>query len=159
MENNKTTFFVESKSSINQLNPNLISICLSFLEEQEIINCFKVSKRFNKALQKDFLWKSIVLRENLFSVKTLETSWKDYYKNIAQLKKNFKKGKSNTSFKMKPMRGHKTHITALYQEESENLIISGDNDGYVYSWVWDSVEEEYSYIELEKLSARVMRIL
>ena len=134
------------KKQFNKIPINLIANTLTFLLEYEILNCSTLNSRFKKALNKDFLWKSIILQKEVFIDSENFKSYKDYYKYISRIDKNFKQGKP-TSFKMKPLRRHKAVVTSMTvincEKDNSSIVISGDKEGKVYYWMYNDEMKEY----------------
>lgn len=105
---------IKSKGGLKKLKINTLTHCLTFLNEKELFNTItKTSKLLYKAMKREYLWKELVLRKELFSQKDDKTSWKSYFLKMLSLEKRWKGGRPNRSFKMFPCRDHKTAITSL----------------------------------------------
>ena len=121
---------IKSKGGLKKLKINTLTHCLTFLSEKELFNIIaKTSKILYKALKREYLWKELVLRKELFSQKDDKTTWKAYFLKMLNLEKRWKSGRPNRSFKMFPCRDHKTPITSLCCFNIEfDIIKEGEED-------------------------------
>jgi hypothetical protein len=149
----------------DKLTSNLIGLIFQYFEHNEILNYCRINKKFKKAMNSESLWEEMTLREDLFAqmnnVKD-QSTWKKYYFNLCKLKKNFKSGKSNASFKMKPMRGHLNYITSMNYYENTltkySSVISGDKNGVVNYWSYNKDDEEYVANTIIKMNEEIVLI-
>jgi len=118
---------MEKKKGFLKINKNLVAYIYLFLSPQEMFKFGKISKKFLQALNSDYIYEDIVLKEELFVERSDIQSWKKYYFYLLGIKKNFKSGKPNISFKMNALRGHTNYITCLNYFEDFNrfYVFSG----------------------------------
>lgn len=150
------------ETGFNNISINMLGYFLQFFETNEILNYAKINKKFHKATNSEVLWENVTLRDDLFAQQNKENeqkSWKRYCLNNLKLKSNFKNGRPNASFKMKPMRGHKNFITAIsyIDKQGFNTVISGDISGDVFYWVVDE-EGDYQSKTIIQTASEIIQI-
>ena len=138
---------MSSKTLITDLSANLIAFIYQYLDGIDMYHASCTNKKMLKALQQDYIYIELTKRDHLFypSDQDRFSSWKQNWRYLKELKKNFSSGKPNIGYKMNPYRGHKTPISALevfdLKKSMNSIIVSGDFSGEVLTWNLEEDED------------------
>ena len=146
---------MSEKLVLNDLPTNLIAFIYQFLPEKDMVQTARCSKKFNEALEKDFLMEQLAKRDLMFlpEDEVRGETWKDIFKFLKAYKVAEKSGRSS-KFRAIPYRGHTRPIEAFCALENKynfnSTIVSGDGEGNVYTWNEEVDEDDEDEKEMKK---------
>ena len=146
---------MSEKLTLSDLPTNLIAFIYQFLPEKDMIEASKCAKKFNEALEKDFLMEQLAKRDMMFlpEDESRGNTWKDIFKFLKTFKVAEKSGKPS-KYRMIPYRGHKRPIEAFCAFENrynfDSIIVSGDGEGNVFTWNEEVDEDDEDEKEMKK---------